>query len=71
MVELSSGKKIRVRPDNLEALNHPHPLLLTSTAIDDPGNLWCLPPGSLWWSNAMLDLLEDFYRASEESSRAA
>ena len=70
VVELTSGEHIRVRPHNLEALNHLHPLLLTPTPIDDPANLWCLPPGPLWWSNSMLDLLEDFYRASEESSRA-
>jgi hypothetical protein len=70
VVELSSGEKIRVRPDNLETLNHPHPLTLTPTSLDDPRNLWCLPPGPLWWSNAMLDLMEDFYEASEECLRA-
>ena len=45
-------------------------MLNTPTALDDPANLWCLPPGPLWWSNAMLELLPAFYLASEERSRA-
>ena len=69
-VELSTGDKIRVRSDNLQALNHLHPMLNTPTALDDPANLWCLPPGPLWWSNAMLELLPAFYLASAERSRA-
>ena len=69
-VELSTGDKIRVRSANLQALNHLHPMLNTPTALDDPANLWCLPPGPLWWSNAMLELLPAFYLASEERSRA-
>ena len=44
-----------MRPENLQALNHLHLLLNTPTALDDPAKLWCLPPGQLWWSNAMLE----------------
>ena len=60
-VQLSSGETIRVRPANLRAFDDYHPLLLTPTALDDPANLWCLPPGPLWWSNALLDLQDDFH----------
>ena len=55
-MKLSSGETIRVRPANLRALDDYHPLLLTPPALDDPANLWCLPPGPLWWSNTCLDL---------------
>ena len=47
MVKLSSGETIRVQPANLRALDNLHPLLLTPTALDDPANIWCLPPGPL------------------------
>ena len=71
MVKLSSGETIRVRPDNLRALlNEYHPLLLTPTALDDPANLWCLPPAPLWWSNAMLDLQADLHTVMAEIDRA-
>ena len=48
MVKLSSGETIRVQPTNLRALHDYHRLLLTPTALDDPANLWYLPPGPLW-----------------------
>jgi hypothetical protein len=69
-VEIGNGDKIRVRPENLQSIDYLHPILLTPTALYNPANLWCLPPGQLWWSNAMLDLLPAFYLASEECSRA-
>ena len=68
-VELSLGGKIRVQPVNLHALDDLHPLLFTPTVLQDPANIWCLPPGLLWWSNAMLELSEAFYQASAEVSR--
>ena len=71
MVKLSSGETIRVQPANLRALlNEYHPLLLTPTALDDPANLWCLPPAPLWWSNAMLDLQADLHTVMAEIDRA-
>ena len=69
-VQLSSGETIRVRPANLRAFDDYHPLLLTPTALDDPANLWCLPPGPLWWSNALLDLQDDFHTVMAEIDRA-
>ena len=67
---VSSGETIRVQPANLHALDDLHPLLLTPTALDDPANIWCLPPGPLWWSNAMLDLQEAFHTVAAEIERA-
>jgi hypothetical protein len=69
-VQLSTGETIRVRPANLRALDDYHPLLLTPTALDDPANIWCLPPGPLWWSNALLDLQDDFHTVMAEIDRA-
>ena len=69
-VKLSLDATIKVQPDNLRALEAHHPLLLTPTALDDPTNLWCLPPGPLWWSNAMLDLQNDFHSVLAEVERA-
>ena len=65
-VQLSSGDRIRVQPANLRALDDYHPLLLTPAALDDPANIWCLPPGPLWWSNAILDLQDDFHTVMAE-----
>ena len=73
-VQLSSGDRIRVQPANLRALDDYHPLLLTPAALDvshdDPANIWCLPPGPLWWSNALLDLQDDFHTVMAELDRA-
>jgi hypothetical protein len=35
-VEIGHGGKIRVRPENLQALDCLHPLLITPTALHDP-----------------------------------
>ena len=59
-----------MQPANLRALDDYHPLLLTPTALDDPANIWCLPPGPLWWSNAILDLQDDFHTVMAEIDRA-
>ena len=37
-MEVSNGDKIRVRSENLQALDYIHLLLITPTALDDPAN---------------------------------
>jgi len=40
-VEIGNGDKIRVRPENLQALDYLHPLLLTPTALTPPTSGVC------------------------------
>ena len=37
-----------------------------SLALDDPADVWCLPPAPMWWANMVLLIRDEFSKASRE-----
>ena len=41
-------------------------LFCAPLALDDPANVWCLPPARMWWANKVLMLRNELSKASRE-----